>query len=70
MSQEQPSKLKTLFAMIFGLSISLTYIFLGLIMPTYALIKDYQHGKIFWAVIDLVIFPIGSIRGLIYFFGG
>ncbi|RRD90604.1 hypothetical protein [Conchiformibius steedae] len=45
------------------------YIFLGMVMPIYAVFKDYQAGKIIWASIDFIIFPIGSIRGLMYLFG-
>lgn len=39
-------------------------------MPIYAIFKDFQAGKIMWAGIDFMIFPVGTIRGLIYLFGG
>lgn len=44
-------------------------IFLGVIMPVYAIIKDVQNGKIMWAVADFILFvPVGTIRGLMYLF--
>lgn len=44
-------------------------IFLGVIMPIYAIVKDIQNGKIMWAIADFVLFfPVGTIRGLMYLF--
>ncbi|WP_019520496.1 hypothetical protein [Faucicola boevrei] len=44
-------------------------IFLGVIMPIYAIIKDVQNGKIMWAIADFILFvPVGTIRGLMYLF--
>jgi|GEM_PF-3618399 len=44
-------------------------IFLGVIMPIYAIIKDVQNGKIMWAVADFILcVPVGTIRGLMYLF--
>ncbi len=31
-------------------------LFLGVIMPIYAIVKDVQNGKIMWAIADFVLF--------------
>lgn len=44
-------------------------IFLGVIMPIYAIIKDIQHGNTIWVIADFIFFvPVGTIRGLMYLF--
>lgn len=44
-------------------------IFLGGIMPIYAIIKDIQNGNTMWAIADFVLFfPVGTVRGLMYLF--
>lgn len=44
-------------------------IFLGIMMPIYAIIKDVQNDKIMWAVADFILFvPVGTVRGLMYLF--
>lgn len=45
--------------------------FLGLVvLPFYAIYKDIQNGHPLWAFVDFIaFFPIGTIRGLMYFLG-
>lgn len=61
---------KDVLASIGGMFVMFVYIFLGAIMPIYATFKDYQVGKIMWASIDFIFFPVGTVRGLMYLFGG
>lgn len=48
----------------------IVYLFVFGIMPIYAIYKDIQAGKMVWAMVDFVAFPLGGIRGLMYLFGG
>lgn len=43
---------------------------IGISLPIYAAIKDYQMEEQFLAVLDILFFPLGIIRGIMYFFGG
>lgn len=42
---------------------------IGFILCIYALIKDIQANKALWAILDILFFPIGVIRGIIYLLG-
>lgn len=39
------------------------------ILPLYAAYKDYQFGEDMLSLMDIIIFPLGIVRGLIYLFG-
>lgn len=49
--------------------LTLVYLFIFGAMPIYAIFKDIQAGKMAWAVIDFIVFPLGALRGLMYLFG-
>lgn len=38
-------------------------------MPMYATYKDVKADKLFWAFVDMGLFPIGIVRGVMYLFG-
>ncbi len=39
------------------------------ILPLYAAYKDYQFGENMLSLMDIIIFPLGIVRGLMYLFG-
>lgn len=52
------------FSGIFGLVFTVA----SVILPIYAAIVDFARDKFLWAAVDIIVFPIGMIRGLMYFF--
>lgn len=42
---------------------------IGAILPFYAAYKDYQFGEDMLSLMDIILFPLGIIRGLMYLFG-
>lgn len=43
--------------------------FAAAILPFYAAYKDYQFGEDMLSLMDIIIFPLGIIRGLMHLFG-
>lgn len=38
-------------------------------MVIWAVIEDFKADKVVWAIIDILIFPLGVLRGIAFFFG-
>lgn len=52
----------------FGGIFALVFTAASIILPMYSAIVDFSRDKFMWAAIDITIFPIGMIRGLMYLF--
>lgn len=52
----------------FGGIIGLVFVAGSVILPIYAAIVDFAGDKFLWATLDIVFFPVGMIRGLMYLF--
>lgn len=52
-----------------NISLSSILVAAGVILPIYAAYKDYQFGEDMLSLMDIIIFPLGIIRGLMHLFG-
>ncbi|TNG96186.1 hypothetical protein FHQ28_11375 [Pasteurellaceae bacterium USgator11] len=63
-------KIKEILICFLTLALHSFYIIIGIIFPIYAVFKDIQNDKVMWAIGDFILFfPVGTIRGLMYFAG-